>query len=130
MNVLSKARNILWLCIIVIGWTSCTSSKRSTDTLLVDAPILFDKPYFQAWIAGIQGGGSGINLYLPTTAMHIELDSAYFRGMTAKLKTYESGYIARFKTDLNQHHDLIISAEEYAEYANQLPEKMNTQSPV
>ena len=118
---------MLWLSILVIGSASCTSSKSLAKPILVIAPIEFDKPYFQAWIAGVQGGGSGINLFLPTKETYIELDSVYFRGMVSKLKIYESGYVARFKTNLNQGRDLIMSAEEYAEYANTLPDKKTAQ---
>jgi hypothetical protein len=29
------------------------------------SPISIEVPYFQSWVAGVQGGGSGIDVFLP-----------------------------------------------------------------
>jgi len=107
------------------SFSQCSSSKNaSVISLETTNPITFEKPYFQSWIAGIQGGGSGINLYLPSQDTTFKLDSAFFRGMKSKIQIINIGYISHFKTDLNQREDIIMSGEENAEYGNQFPVKI------
>ena len=116
----------LVMCFILVGFSQCSSSKNSSEIVLEDSnPITFEKPYFQSWVAGIQGGGSGINLYLPSQNTTFKLDSAYFRSMTSKVQVINAGYVSHFKTALNQKEDIIMSGEENAEYGNQLPANKN-----
>ena len=104
------------------SFSQCSSSKNPSEISLEKTnPITIEKPYFQAWIAGIQGGGSGINLYLPIQDTTLKLDSAYFRGMTSKVQIVNTGYVSHFKTALNQKEDIIMSGEGHAEYGNQIP---------
>lgn len=111
-------------CLIMGIILQCSSSKNASEYNLEKTnPIQFEEPYFQSWIAGIQGGGSGINLYLPSNDTTLKLDSVYFRGMISKVKIINTGYISHFKTNLNQRDDIIMSDEENAEYGNQLPSK-------
>jgi hypothetical protein len=108
----------------LISLFHCSSSKNHSEiSFEKTSPITIEKPYYQSWIAGIQGGGSGINLYLPVQNKELKLDSAYFRGMIAKVQSINLGYVSYFKTALNQNEDIIISSELDAEYGNQLPEK-------
>ena len=48
------------IAFIVIGLISCSNSKE-LEIQKVSETI--DSVYFQKWIAGIQGGGSGINFH-------------------------------------------------------------------
>ena len=114
------------MCFILVGFSQCSSSKNPSEIALeISMPLTIEKPYFQSWIAGIQGGGSGINLYLPSQNTTFKLDSAYFRGMTSKVKIINTGFVSHFKTTLNQKEDIIMSEEDNAEYGNQIPENKN-----
>ena len=105
---------------IMTSFLQCSSSQ----TLQEKAPTTFGEVYFQRWNAGIQGGGSGINLFIPVVDTNVVLDSVYFRGKSAKLETKpqnKSLYIAYFKTELNQPKDIVMSNNPLDEYKNQLP---------
>ncbi|OUR98080.1 hypothetical protein A9Q86_13545 [Flavobacteriales bacterium 33_180_T64] len=91
------------------------------------APVDLDNGYCQRWVSGVQGGGSGLNLFLPTTVStydHIRLDSVYFRGKVVKLEVVESNgamtYIGRFKTEFNMPNNVILSSDMKAESKNTL----------
>jgi len=116
----------LSMCFVMVSFSQCSGSKNTQETTLQKtAPTQLDKPYYQAWVAGIQGGGSGINVFMPSRETSVKLDSAYFRGMKAKVEITNEGYIARFKTKANQKDDVIMSSESNSEYGNQLPQKEN-----
>lgn len=117
--------NILLLVLIMASFSNCTSTQK----LQKETPIQFGKVYCQSWVAGVQGGGSGLNLYIPIEGKSlpsITLDSVYFRGKVTKLEKKSSNplvFIGRFLSNSNPKDDIILSNEPYAEYGNKLPEK-------
>ncbi|MCB0447315.1 MAG: hypothetical protein KDD03_07345 [Gelidibacter sp.] len=106
---------------ILIGLTSCSSAQK----LLKTSPISFGDAYCQSWVAGIQGGGSGINLFIPLRTelpKGVQLDSVYFRGQVTNLKRIEGNevmYAAYFRTEYND----LKSLE-----SNDIKEKKNHKS--
>jgi hypothetical protein len=52
--------NIFFAITLVILFSQCSSAQKLQET----TPFLVDQIYSQKWIAGVQGGGSGINLFL------------------------------------------------------------------
>lgn len=105
-----------------LSFSQCSSSKK----ILESAPVTLGEVYFQSWVAGVQGGGSGINLFIPigeSSQSSMVLDSVYFRGKVAKLetKTDNTLYIGRFLTAANQQSDLKMTNEDNGEYGNVLP---------
>ncbi|MEO6348785.1 MAG: hypothetical protein ABIO60_12835 [Aquaticitalea sp.] len=86
-------------------FTHCSSAQK----LQTNAPMTFGKVEIQSWMAGVKGGGSGINLFIPvlkSSDQYIQLDSVYFRGKVAKLKLLNdqtSTYVGRFKGKFNQN---------------------------
>ena len=117
---------VLFLLLI---FTSCHNSKEATRTSVSnfekDASFELDQVYFQKWIAGVQGGGSGIHMYIlvKTNKNHVGFESVYFRGMQAKIQLGKMGYIASFKTPLNQKQDMVMDSDSQQEYGNKLPEQ-------
>lgn len=106
------------------SFSQCSTAQK----LQQKAPTQFGEVYFQKWTAGVKGGGSGLNLFIPVMDKSVEFDSAYFRGQVVKLEIKETNkgllYIGRFKTELNQpKQDLIMSSDSNKEYGNQLPSK-------
>ena len=105
------------------SFSQCSSAQK----LQKETPIKFGTSYYQHWVAGIQGGGSGINLFIETEGIlkeNIQLDSVYFRGMVAKFEVkpnYPTLYIGRFSLKANQKRDIIMSNKPKAEYGNKLP---------
>ncbi|WP_223032287.1 hypothetical protein [Hanstruepera marina] len=115
----------------IIMLYNCKSAKETsnTNTIVFEEKPSFelDKVYFQKWVAGVQGGGSGIHMYVlvKTNKTHVEFDNVYFRGLKAKLILGKIGYLANFKTPLNQKKDIIMDADSKQEYGNKLPENDN-----
>lgn len=104
----------------MLGFSQCSSTKK----LQTEAPIKVGKVYYQKWVAGVQGGGSGLNIFIPVNDTSIALDSVYFRGRAAKLETKpqdQSLYIGRFISQFNQKQDIIMSGDSISEYGNKLP---------
>lgn len=110
---------------------SCKSTKEAskTNTIILEEKPSFelDQVYFQKWVAGVQGGGSGIHMYVivKTNKKHVVLDSVYFRDMQAKMQLGKIGYLASFKTPFNQKDDIIMDGDSKQEYGNNLPENDN-----
>ena len=122
---MKEAKTILFsffILLIMAGFSQCSSTKNLQEK----APVDIDQVYFQKWIAGVEGGGSGLNIFIPVKETIPKLDSVYFRGKVIKLEIDESGllYIGRFLTGLNQKNDMIMSNDPNAEYGNKAPGKL------
>ncbi len=115
--------NVFLMVLIMISFSQCSSAQK----LQKEAPVKLGPAYYQYWVAGIQGGGSGINLFIQiegTSKENIELDSIYFRGKVSKLEfkpNNPSLFIGRFSSRTNQKKDIIMSNKPNAEYGNELP---------
>lgn len=105
------------------SFSQCTSAKKIQTT----APLDLGQVYFQKWIAGIEGGGAGLNIFIRVKENTIQLDSVYFRGKAAKLEIINQKgimYVGRFISDFNKKKDIIMSNEPYAEFGNEMPKKL------
>jgi len=115
------------MCFVFASFSQCSSTKQASQKTMYKtqekSSFTLDKTYYQHWIAGVKGGGSGIHMYISvlTNKNNVVFDSVYFRGMQSKLELGKMGYIASFKTEANQKADIIMSNEKNAEYANQIP---------
>ncbi len=104
----------------MVSFSKCASTKKLQDSI----PVEIGNAYCQRWVGGIQGGGSGIDLYIPIESSRniMVFDSVYFRGKQTKLELdNETVFIGRFKTENNQKEDIIMSSEPHAEYGNKVP---------
>jgi len=69
---------------------------------------LSQTPYYQAWISGMFGGGSGINVFIPIEEpKHFRLDSLHFREQKVKAVYQNKSIFACFKTTDNQNKDIL-----------------------
>jgi len=120
--------NIILFSIVLTGFTNCSSAQK----LEKDAPFKIGEVYFQSWVAGVEGGGAGTNIFIPiedNLIKTVQLDSVYFRGKASILEfkpNYPSLYIGRFLSSSNLNKDLIMSDEPYKEYGNKLPEPIQS----
>ncbi|WP_299332664.1 hypothetical protein [uncultured Psychroserpens sp.] len=121
MKLLKRTLSLFVIVIVMVSFSQCSSAQK----LQKKAPVQFGEVYCQNWVAGVKGGSSGINLFIPVENTLVDLDSVYFRGKVAKLeKKFNNNllYIASFKTALNQPKDMVLSSDPKEEYGNQLPE--------
>ena len=83
--------------------------------------ILSQTPYYQAWISGMPGGGSGINVFIPIEeAMNFRLDSLHFRGQRVKAVYQNKSIFACFEINDNQNKDIILNKDVLDEADNSL----------
>ena len=86
--------------------------------------------YYQHWVAGVRGGGSGTNLFVSKTLFeNKELITAYFKGKSVNFDPIHENsnvFIARFKGEANQKYDLNMEAEAINEYGNKTPMKKDS----
>lgn len=108
--------------LLLVSLLSCSSVKEmKQDTSM----IKIQEVYSQKWVAGIQGGGSGIDVYLnlgDSLEEGVSFNRIQIKDIetTVIQKTDDLKYIARFKTDLNQ---LNLDENTEKEYGNQAPQK-------
>lgn len=110
-----------------LSFYSCISSKKFTE--ISDNSIFqeaIQEVYYQKWVAGAKGGGSGINFYITFNKpleKKYKLEKLHFLSYeTVFDKISETEYIARIKTHLN---DLILDEYAEKEYGNEVP-KLNS----
>ncbi len=106
----------------MVSFSKCSTTKKLQNS----APFKIGQVYYQYWVAGVKGGGSGVNLFIPIASnlKNITLDSVYFRGERSKLEsTDQILFVGRFQTTTNQNKDIIMSSDPYAEYGNKVPER-------
>jgi hypothetical protein len=112
------------LPIIMFSFSQCSSQKK----LQQKSPVQLKEVYCQSWVAGVKGGGSGMNIFIPVetiTDKDIELDHVFFRGKASKLTTKPQNktlYIGRFKNTANSKQDIVMSSDAKQEYGNKMPE--------
>lgn len=117
-----KAYKFVSILIIFI-FTNCSTAQKLQKT----APIILGEVYSQSWVAGVKGGGSGINLFIPVLGelpQNMQFDSVYFRGRASKLELATTNpvlYVGRFTEKFKQNQDIIMSIDPMEEYGNQLP---------
>lgn len=123
MTIFKRITYLFAMLILTASFSQCSTAQK----LQKEAPLTYDEVYSQRWIAGIQGGGSGVNLFIPVTSQsEIVLDSVYFRGQASKLEIRKDTalYIGRFQSEFNQpKQDIVLSSDQKEEYNNQLPKK-------
>jgi len=118
------------LCSILIVFTQCASGQKIDKV----APVALKQPYFQNWVAGIEGGGAGFMVYLPMDEnSDVKLEEVYFKGKNVKLKRKpnEAVYVGRY-TDpktLRKDPDLTMSGDSKEEFKNKPPGEVETKIP-
>lgn len=131
MKILRTVFVSFFMCFIMLSFSQCCTTKHTSKQdntnkmgdLQKNPSFELDSTYFQKWVAGVQGGGSGIHLYISvlTNKNQVVFDSAYFRGYKAKIEISKMGYIASFKTELNQKEDIIMTNKNHGEFGNKSP---------
>lgn len=110
--------------ISVLALTLSIFNCRSSDLKLQsEAPTTFKNVYYQKWNGGVQGAGSGLNIFIQTKDNSVVLDSVYFRGKAAQLETKPNAknlYIGRFKTFSNAPKDIVLSHNLDEEIKNEI----------
>ena len=87
----------------LLVFTAC--SNKTKFNIEKHSDIEFKETYYQEWVSGIQGGGSGLNIFFVLNGVkddELQLEGLYFRNEYAKLKYQEQGkYQGFIKTEHN-----------------------------
>ena len=121
MKILERLSFFTVMLLIMASFSQCSSAQKLQN----EAPSAFGSVYFQTWVAGVNGGGSGLNIFIPVLDGSMRLDSVYFRGNVSKLEIKPGNpklHIGRFNTRFNQAKDIIFSSNPKEEYTNTLSE--------
>ena len=100
MNLLTKIYSTLaFTGLIIVSSQFAHSQEVSTiDNITFEEPTALNvRPVsFQEWYAGIEVGGTGINVFVPITneSSDIVIDSIYFRNLKGKLIVKDGKYFA------------------------------------
>lgn len=96
MTLLKKVTYLLLLSFVTASLVQCASSKFKLEK---QAAFQSERIYYQEWFAGVQVGGTGINLFFPNLnpKANVRIDSVYFRGLKAKLEQSKGMYAAILK---------------------------------
>ena len=121
-----KLATPLLLGIIFLSTFNCKSAQEPQLQFQASPPIDFSEPYYNSWVAGIEGAGSGINVFLPITKpSKIRIDSLHFRGEKSVVETRDQLIIGRFKYTTTHSKDMIFSSDRREEYGNTLPAQID-----
>ena len=108
------------MLLVMASFSQCAGTKKIQDK----APVTLEQVYCQNWVAGIEGGGSGLNIFIPIKDKNFLLDSVYFRGRVSHLEISQDSllFVGRYKTAFNQPKDMIMSKDPKEEFGNEMPE--------
>jgi hypothetical protein len=106
---------------IIIVFTHCSSAQKLQE----QASFEIGEVTYQTWVAGVQGGGSGIHMLINVVSNknNVVFDSVYFKGYKAKIEIGKINYVASIKTEINQKEDIVMSNNGKDEFGNKPPLK-------
>ena len=116
-----KLVSALISAIIFLSIFNCKPAQEQLLQFQTTPPLDISAPYYTSWVAGVEGGGSGVNVFLPFKANgKTVIDSLHFRGQKTAVETTDKLIIGRFKGVSNPKKDIIMSAEPQDEYNNKM----------
>ena len=111
------------LLILSISFLQCKGAKENgaeSKKVIMQSTPSFElrEVSYQKWAAGVQGGGSGIHMYITikTNKNNVVFDSLYFRGLSAKITIGKMGYYANLI--IEKRKDIVMSGNPEDEYGN------------
>ena len=104
--------------LLFLAMSQCSSVKD-----LSNPDFIGEASYYRTWVAGIQGGGSGLDFYLDIKNLpsSITLMDLYFKEKKGKITYFNGVYAASFKTDQNSQPDIILHSDPLEEAVNTPP---------
>jgi hypothetical protein len=115
-----------------VGFSQCSTMKIS-ETIQLDKEQAANA-YYQHWIAGVRGGGSGTNVFIHESILEgKDVDSIYFQNKVAKLelpKAPNRFYTAYFKRDVNQRETRGLPHDDHQKLESGFPFKLENNEAV
>ena len=117
LRVLLSAISVLF---IMISCGPC-KTKKGDLAFTQNSPFSIDNTYCQKWVAGVQGGGSGLNLYatINNVSEGVEMKEFYFRGQITEVKPSKNDLFVGYYT--TNGNDVIMNGDTTKEAVNTPP---------
>ena len=120
-----KLFTVLSLAVSSLLLTQCksASSIENQEIMTLSTPSFASvAAHYNTYVAGVQGGGTGIEFYIPTeVATTITMEKIFFRESAGRLMKSNTGYVARFRTDKGLDQDVVMSNNANEEAVNTPP---------
>ncbi|MDC8005047.1 hypothetical protein POV27_13375 [Aureisphaera galaxeae] len=121
MKYLKQLTVLLGVMACLASFSNCAGGKDTMYSLEQQPPFKVTSSYFQKWVAGVQEGGSGVNVYITIEDIseEIEVRNVYFRSKVEKAKnnpSYPDKYIAYFTS--NKNRDVVMDLDPKKEAQN------------
>jgi len=110
MKKFKQTLYILAMILITMSFSNCSSAQKLQEA----APFKITDVYSQSWVAGIQGGGSGINVFITTSVLNekIQMEGLYFKEEYVKLEKRQNNLvIGRYKTEANSRKEILLQVD-------------------
>lgn len=126
MSILKQISVFFLLVVFTISFSQCSSTKHTmevSETITIENTAQ-PKAYYQKWVAGVQGGGSGMDVVIHKSLVgDKKLDSVYFRNKAVALEQKNNNFIGYFKGDANHfvHEENTTSQENIIENTEDFP---------
>lgn len=113
-----KTLTAIVLILTSILQSSCGSTKTQ-DMKLSKSPFTDVIAYYNTYVAGLEGGGAGIEFYIEGNVLpeRIQLEKVYFQNSIGRLMQGDRKYVARFRTDRDSQ-DVMMSSDPNEEAGN------------
>ena len=120
---------VLGLSFLALGLSNCNVSRKSHSAYSLDQnpPFTVLEGYYHNWIAGVQGGGSGTNLFIVFSDLDkkVKIEDIFFRNKIVKAKIDPNSSLLFIGYFLNENNrDVIMDADPVKEAQNTPPEKL------
>ncbi|NAS31668.1 hypothetical protein GTQ40_11845 [Flavobacteriaceae bacterium R38] len=112
MKTLKRIIYTTLMILLTMSFSNCSSAQKLQE----QTPFTIDDVYSQGWIAGVEGGGSGVNVFITIGELgkKIEMEGLYFNDQYVKLEKNKGNgnlFIGRIKTAANQKKELILQQD-------------------
>ena len=129
MRLLGVIFSFFVLTLFSMTHSACevSKSKNGQFQLVNEPPFKIIESYSQDWLAGLEDGNSGTNLFITIDKIteDIDMQELYFRGMMVKPKispNKRNQYIGYFINEVN--NDIIMDGDHVKESKNIPPQKI------
>ena len=124
MKVIKKSVIYSLILVVMSSFSQCDGKELQTKS-----PVELGDVYCQSWVAGIEGGGGGLNIFIPTDDTSVTFEQVYFRGRIADLESKKGLYIGRFNTGVNQPREITFNTDGIAKEKTKVEEKQKVEIP-
>ena len=130
---------LLGLSFILLSFSNCNSSKLNEQSIVLEetAPFTVIEAYYHKWIAGVQGGRSGTNVFITIENLSdgVTIKNIYFEERATEAKNSPlkpKQYAGYFKNENNRNTIMDINPNKEAQNTPPLrfPLKLSTNEAV